>query len=300
MKTLRDYINLINEEPINIDVRGIQQDARVRAYQDAIAAGKSEEEAQNAEAAAGNLAGAQALQQQGDAAGLTSQAPVATATPVAEPTATVTQEPAPVQAQPAAPAPKAWNKGVLGMGSQGPEVKALQKSLGIPDDGIFGPATKNAVMALQKQLGVAQDGAYGPATRAAHDKMRSGSGAQPATQTVSQTAPNQVTQTQQTYNATQGVAQGRIDPNSLRGQTTLATPQVAPPAGNPSGVGKKATYTPDEIAAASEVLKDPKATPRDKAWAQGIVNSTTARPVQEMSKADAKLLDQMLTIAKLR
>ena len=295
MKTLRDYINLINEAPINIDVRGIQQDARVKAYQDSIAAGKSEAEAQNAEAAAGNLAGADALQQQAADAGLTPQ--VATATPVAPPgevTATPIP-PSPVQAQ---PAPKAWNKGVLGMGSSGPEVTELQKRLGIAQDGKFGPATRDAVIALQKQLGVAQDGAYGPATRAAHDKMRSGAGAQPATTTVAnQTAPDQVTQTQQTFNTTQGIQQGRIDPNSLRGQATIAQPVTPTPPGNPGGAGNNATLTPDEISAAQAAIKDPNVSARDKAY---YTNMLSRQPVKEMSKSDAKLLDQMLTIAKLR
>lgn len=295
MKTLRDYINLINEDPINIDVRKIQQDARVKAYQDAIAAGKSEAEAQNAEAAAGNLAGAEALQQQGDAAGLTST-PTAAASPVADP-APIATAPSPVQAQPAAP--RAWNTGVLGMGSKGQDVTDLQTKLGITADGAYGPATRDAVIALQKQLGVTPDGAYGPVTRAAHEKMRSGSGGQPAT-VANQTAPNQVTQTQQTFNTTQGITQGRIDPNSLRGQTTIATPQVAPPAGNPSGVGKNATYSADEIATAKELLASPTVSPRDKAWAQGIVSSASSQPVREMSKADSKLLEKMLTIANLR
>ena len=64
MKTIRDYINILDtlkEADVNVDVRKVQQDARVKAYQDAIAAGKTEAEAQNAEAAAGNLAGAAAL-----------------------------------------------------------------------------------------------------------------------------------------------------------------------------------------------------------------------------------------------
>jgi hypothetical protein len=46
---------------IVIDVRGQQQDARVKAYTDAIAAGKSEAEAQNISATVGNNVGADAL-----------------------------------------------------------------------------------------------------------------------------------------------------------------------------------------------------------------------------------------------
>jgi peptidoglycan hydrolase-like protein with peptidoglycan-binding domain len=224
--------------------------------------------------------------------GQTTPAP-AVAFPVAAPVAA--QPAAPVAAQPAAP--KQWNTGVLGAGSKGTEVEALQKKLGIAADGSYGSATRDAVIALQKKLGVTADGAYGPQTKAAHDKMRSGSGAMPAT---SQAAPDQVTQTQQTFNTTQGVAQGRINPNSLRGQTTTATPQVAPPAGNPSGVGKNAAYTSAQITTAKELLADPQVSPRDKAWAQGVVNSAVPQPVREMSKSDDVLLDKMLTIANLR
>lgn len=85
-------------------------------------------------------------------------------------TTDVAAEPAPAAVAPAVK-PKAWNKGVLGLGSKGPEVKALQQKLGIPDDSSYGPATKQAVMDLQKKLGVnPADGVYGPQTKAAHDK----------------------------------------------------------------------------------------------------------------------------------
>ena len=57
------------------------------------------------------------------------------------------------------------------MGSNGSEVEALQRKLGIEADGKYGPATKKAVEELQKKLGVSVDGAYGPVTKAAHDNM---------------------------------------------------------------------------------------------------------------------------------
>jgi peptidoglycan hydrolase-like protein with peptidoglycan-binding domain len=165
---------------------------------------------------------------------------------------------------------------VLGAGSKGAEVSALQKRLGIPETGSFDQATKVAVQALQKQLGVTADGAYGPATKAAHDK--SGQGGMPTTApVVSQTAPDQVNQTQQTFNATQGVAQGRIDPNSARGQATIAQPVTPTPPGNPSGVGKNATFTPDQIAAAQEALKDPKISARDKAFYTDMIARQTVK-----------------------
>lgn len=289
MRTLRDYINLINEDPINIDVRGTQRAAMSKInpadYPD-------ERAYAQAAAAAGNTAGATALQQgstashpgnpedwarginppvdwvKDNATGKYSP-PQTTATPVAEPAAA-----APLPAP--APAPKQWATGVLGVGSQGPEVKALQKRLGIPDDGSYGPATKQAVIDLQKKLGVTADGAYGPQTKAAHDKSGQG-GMTSATPTVSQTAPDQVNQTQQTFNATQGVAQGRIDPNSARGQATIAQPVTPTPPGNPGGAGKNATFTPDQIAAAQEALKDPKISARDKAFYTDMIARQTVK-----------------------
>ena len=76
---------------------------------------------------------------------------------------------------------KGWAAGTLGLGSRGPEVKALQDKLiaaGLLDpttgpggkpanDGIFGPNTQHAVQSLQDRLGVSKDGAYGPNTQKA-------------------------------------------------------------------------------------------------------------------------------------
>jgi hypothetical protein len=66
---------------VNVDVRKVQQDAKVKAYQDAIAAGKTEAEAQNAEAAAGNLAGAAALADPAVTAAISSAPQAAAPTP---------------------------------------------------------------------------------------------------------------------------------------------------------------------------------------------------------------------------
>ncbi len=54
-------------------------------------------------------------------------------------------------------------------GSKGEAVKFIQKQLGLPVDGIFGPATHSAVKKLQAKHGLTADGIVGPKTWAALD-----------------------------------------------------------------------------------------------------------------------------------
>ncbi len=56
---------------------------------------------------------------------------------------------------------------LLKVGRRGPAVKAVQRALGIPADGIFGPQTRAAVLAFQARNGLVVDGIVGPQTRAA-------------------------------------------------------------------------------------------------------------------------------------
>jgi len=75
---------------------------------------------------------------------------------------------------------------VLSQGRTGNPVKWLQQSLrycygkNIATDGIFGPATRAALVAVQKKVGVAADGVYGPLTAKAiqHSGYANGSGQQ--------------------------------------------------------------------------------------------------------------------------
>jgi peptidoglycan hydrolase-like protein with peptidoglycan-binding domain len=53
---------------------------------------------------------------------------------------------------------------VVKLGSDGVDVKYLQKKLGITADGDFGPNTKAAVVAFQKKHGLTADGIVGPKT----------------------------------------------------------------------------------------------------------------------------------------
>ncbi len=54
---------------------------------------------------------------------------------------------------------------MLRRGSKGEEVKELQKFLGIPADGIFGPRTEKSVKEWQSKNGLVVDGIVGPSTR---------------------------------------------------------------------------------------------------------------------------------------
>ena len=169
--------------------------------------------------------------------------------PAAAPAAPAAQEPvaapaapaaAPQQAAQPAAAPKQWNKGVLGRGSKGPEVNALQKKLGIPETGVYDAATITAVQGLQKKLGVAADGAYGPQTKAAHDK--SGQGAQPSANVAPAGQPPSTA--------------ARPELGTVKGATqAIPTAPVDPT--NPSGVGAKAELTPDQAAVRKDILAQP-------------------------------------------
>ncbi len=57
--------------------------------------------------------------------------------------------------------------GVVERGDRGPEVREIQRALGIADDGIFGPMTQRAVKRFQRRHDLEDDGVVGPLTRAA-------------------------------------------------------------------------------------------------------------------------------------
>ena len=56
---------------------------------------------------------------------------------------------------------------LLRVGSRGAAVARVQRALGIPADGIFGPQTRRAVRAYQARHGLLVDGIVGPQTRSA-------------------------------------------------------------------------------------------------------------------------------------
>jgi hypothetical protein len=52
----------------------------------------------------------------------------------------------------------------LKAGARGAAVRTLQRRLGVPGDGVFGPRTRRAVKRFQRRHGLAVDGVAGPAT----------------------------------------------------------------------------------------------------------------------------------------
>lgn len=56
------------------------------------------------------------------------------------------------------------SRATLQRGSTGEDVKALQRALGVPVDGDFGPATEAALERFQQRRGLVVDGVCGPAT----------------------------------------------------------------------------------------------------------------------------------------
>jgi peptidoglycan hydrolase-like protein with peptidoglycan-binding domain len=256
MASLRDYINLINEAD-GVTTTQLTPDQ----YQ-------------------AKMAQANALRQQQGQAPLPVTPSNQISTPTAAQATPTTTTPAPA-APTAPPAAKQWEPGVIGLGSSGPEVSALQTKLGIKADGQFGPGTQQAVIALQKKLGVNPDGAYGPITKAAHEK---GQGGRPKDGT-NQAAAGQPgyttgkTAAQVDTGAAKGAANAAersattTDPGrtSLNANVTTAIPTVATPAGNAGGAGKNQTLSADEKKAAEEALNDPNVGKEDKKYYAGLL-----------------------------
>jgi peptidoglycan hydrolase-like protein with peptidoglycan-binding domain len=65
--------------------------------------------------------------------------------------------------------------GTVNKGDTGADVKEIQKAVGVPQDGIFGPKTESAVKAFQKKHGLTADGIVGPKTWAEIHKTQSSS-----------------------------------------------------------------------------------------------------------------------------
>ena len=72
----------------------------------------------------------------------------------------------PVFVPPAPPASSVWR-----VGSTGDKVREIQRVVGVPDDGVFGPRTEAAVRQWQSNLKLNADGVWGPATEEATNNL---------------------------------------------------------------------------------------------------------------------------------
>ena len=66
-------------------------------------------------------------------------------------------------------------KGILSVGSKGPEVEELQKTLKMYTDGKFGSQTKSCVQDFQTKMKIKSDGVVGSTTKEYLEKLESGS-----------------------------------------------------------------------------------------------------------------------------
>jgi hypothetical protein len=66
-----------------------------------------------------------------------------------------------------APRASAAGEVMVERGDRGDAVRQIQRALGIPADGVFGPQTERAVKQFQRRKGLLADGIVGPQTRSA-------------------------------------------------------------------------------------------------------------------------------------
>jgi len=184
-----------------------------------------------------------------------------------------------------------YNNDTIGPGSKDfpPDTRVadLQKKLGINPTGVYGSTEKKAVEELQKKLGITVDGKYGPDTKAAHEKEKptyvspnpadasassgvASSGVASSGSTTGKVPPQPTLNGKPStgpkgqewlakYGATHNPdgtpksATGVVNTQPSSGVASSVT-QVS--AANQNQAGTKATYKPDEIAAAKEAIAD--------------------------------------------
>lgn len=69
------------------------------------------------------------------------------------------------------PTPPITSGVFFGLGSTGQKVKDIQKVVGVPQDGVYGPVTASAVSAWQRNLQIPADGIWGPRTEEANKQF---------------------------------------------------------------------------------------------------------------------------------
>jgi len=97
--------------------------------------------------------------------------PAAPVMPVPAPEVFVPPLPSAPPAAPSMPPGLPGSHATIRVGSKSADVATWQQFLGLPADGIFGPATQAATIAFQKSQGLTADGVVGPATWGAAQGM---------------------------------------------------------------------------------------------------------------------------------
>jgi len=158
----------------------------------------------------------------------------------------------------------------LARGASGPQVRALQRALGIPADGHFGRQTERAVRAFQRAHGIPATGFVGPLTTAAL-KLQPGapSNAAAGPQTPATTTPASLTSdlTRAMQRALGVSADGVIGPLTRAAIRTFQAAHGLPATGQPDaatlqalGVGSTSTTSNTPSVAPSTTTTPPPAT----------------------------------------
>jgi peptidoglycan hydrolase-like protein with peptidoglycan-binding domain len=118
----------------------------------------------------------------------------------------------------------------LGLGSNGPEVSAIQESLaaaGFPSGarGVFDEATQKAVMRFQEARGLTVDGVIGPKTRAALPAVGGSNPASKPRNTLSRSTPKIAT-TEPTPRSTPRTITSRSTSSTSRDNASRSTPRT--------------------------------------------------------------------------
>ena len=157
----------------------------------------------------------------------------------------------------------------LMLGSQGALVAQVQKALGIPADGIFGPQTDSAVRGYQSRAGMQVDGIVGPVTWAALFEARAVGGSNVPPQ-VKQRLERELRQAGQRSTRRQAPAprgcsapmatSGRRPRRRRRLPRAAAQAEESPAGGQtdqPAGGGGQEPSTPVSTACGSSTLSSP-------------------------------------------
>jgi hypothetical protein len=161
----------------------------------------------------------------------------------------------------------------LEKGSHGVRVERVQRWLGLPADGIFGPGTKRAVKRFQRARGLTADGIVGPATfRALQRFAHRGGGASGRSSGTSQAGPGRRAATIDLQRRLGIAADGVFGPGTQRAVKRFQRARGL----SADGVVGPATWTSLGIPGRAIVLKRRSHARRDREGALAVVRRIIA------------------------